>query len=269
MDQEYEERERVLSIIRGGEESLESYSSITDFKQNLGEEVFAHEKLEKGWVLYEELLGQHKIKALLKRTASQSWFLVHSLIQFWGVVKVEGSRHYLSSSHHPFCVSSLHKGLCWYRKLCRDHEYVVVDVGDVEQQLGGVGRVYRNKLPESTPDLRLYSTHEFPMRDEAARCGFRAYMALPLFDSHTYQCYGVLELIESLYSHYAREQLLYLLDPALQMAGLRSNHNPIAIRGPTNERMQQPEANIAEVLELAMATIPRLYLAQVWTPCNN
>ncbi|XP_042059460.1 uncharacterized protein LOC121803955 [Salvia splendens] len=51
MDEVYEERERVLSIIRGGEES---YSSITDFKQNLGEEVLAHEKLEKGWVLYEK-----------------------------------------------------------------------------------------------------------------------------------------------------------------------------------------------------------------------
>ncbi|XP_047979453.1 protein NLP7-like [Salvia hispanica] len=176
------------------------------------------------------------------------------------------SHHYLSSSHHPFFVSSLKKGLCWYRKLCTDHEYVV-DVTD-DEQLGSVGRVYRNKLPESTPDLRLYSTHEFLMRDEATCCGLKAYTALPLFDSHTYQYYGVLELFQSYFSSNNRDHLLSLLDRALQIAGLSSNHNYIAISCPTKE-MQQPESGIIEVLELAVAIVPRLYLAQVWIPCNK
>ncbi|XP_047978503.1 uncharacterized protein LOC125220375 [Salvia hispanica] len=261
------DHEGVLSIIRGGEESLDSYSSITDFKQNLDEEALAHEKLESGWVLYEEILDQHKIIALLKHFASQSWMHFHTLIQCWGVVKVEGSHHYLSSSHHPFFVNSLSKGSCSYRKLCSNHEYVV-DVGDDRQQLGGVGRVYQNKLPESTPDLRLYSTNEFPMRDEAARCGFKAYMALPVFDSHTYQYYGVLELFQGYSSYHVRDRLLSLLDGALQMAGLRSSHDSIAITDLTKE-MEQLESEITEVLELAVATIPRLYLAQVWIPYNK
>ncbi|KAL1543585.1 protein NLP6-like isoform X1 [Salvia divinorum] len=268
MDREYEEREGVLSILRGVDESWESYSSITDFKQDLGEEALAHEELGSGWVLYEELLYQHKIIALLKHVASQNWIFSHCLIQFWGVVKVEGSHHSLSSSHHPFYVSYLDKGLCWYRKLCRDHEYV----GDDDQQLGGVGRVYRNRLPESTPDLKLYSTHEFPMRDEAARCGFKPYIALPLFDSNTQQCYGVLEILQNYYSVEEMKRLLCILDRALQVAGLRSNHNSITtISEPTKETMlmQQPANEIREVLELAMATIPRLYLAQVWIPCNS
>lgn len=68
-------------------------------------------------------------------------------------------------------------------------------VVDHQEQLGSVGRAYRNKHPESTPDLRLYSANEYPMRDEAARCCLRGYLALPLFDLHTNECYGVIELV--------------------------------------------------------------------------
>ncbi|KAG6400383.1 hypothetical protein SASPL_137211 [Salvia splendens] len=243
------ERRGVFPILSGGDGWIGQYSSITDFKQNLGEEALIHEEYERGWVLYEKMLSQFKrIISLFRFIASPSNRMVHSnyLMQFWRVVKVEGSHHYLSCSHLPFYVGSLHKGLCRLRKLCIDQQYVAG--GDDEQQLGGVGRVYRNMLPESTPDLRLYSTHEFPMRDEAASCGVRAYMALPLFDSHTYEYYGVLEIFQR-YNHiHKMDDLLSLLDGALQ---------------------RQPGSEISEVLELAMATIPRIHLAQVWIPCNK
>ncbi|KAL1543580.1 protein NLP7-like [Salvia divinorum] len=157
MDWEYddEECEGVLSIIRGGEGWFHSYSSITDFKQDLGEESLSHENLKSGWVLSEVSLGRrkiistpnhfilaclekldhHKTLALLRHIASHSRFPFHSLIQFWGVVKVDGRYHYLSSSHNLFYVSHLNKGLCWYRKLCRDHEHVVDVRGDREMMM--------------------------------------------------------------------------------------------------------------------------------------
>ncbi|XP_047954959.1 protein NLP6-like isoform X2 [Salvia hispanica] len=260
-----DERRGVLSILSGGDDWFAWYSSITDFKPNLGEEDLIHEELAGGWVLYETPLSQLKIMSLLRFIASSRNWMVHfhCLMQFWRVVKVEGSHHHLSCSHLPFYVTSLNKGLCRLRKLCINQEYVAG--GDDEKQLGGVGWVYRNRLPESTPDLRLYSTHEFPMRDEAARCGFRAYMALPLFDSHTFQFYGVLEIFQRYNSLHKMNHLLSVLDGALQFAGLRSNHKSIAI----TKEMRQPGSEISQVLELVMATIPRIYLAQVWIPCNK
>ncbi|XP_047947243.1 protein NLP7-like [Salvia hispanica] len=84
---------------------------------------------------------------------------------------------------------------------------------------------------------------------------------------NTTVCWSSFKVI-ILIPHSERDDFLSLLDQALQIAGLRSNHNPIAISGPTKE-MQQPEGEMKEVLELAMATIPRLYLAQVWVPCNK
>ena len=207
----------VLSILRGEDGWSDLYSSITDFKQNLGEEALLHEELAGGWVLYETPLSQLKIMFLLRFIASPSIWMIHfhCLMQFWRVVEVEGSHHYLSCSHHPFYARTLTKGLCRLRKLCIDQQYVAG--GDDGQQRGGVGRVYRNMLPESTPDLRLYSANEFPMRDEAVRCGFRAYMALPLFDSHTYQYYGVLEIFQRYNSLELMNHLLSLLDGALQV----------------------------------------------------
>ncbi|XP_042016982.1 protein NLP7-like [Salvia splendens] len=256
----------VFPILRGGDGWSHRYSSITNFKQNLGEEALIHEEKERGWVLYEMDDGTHgflsRIISLFRFIASPSNRMVLSnyMMQFWRVVKEEGNHHYLSCSHLPFYVGSLHTRLCRLRNLCIDQQYVAG--GDDKQQLGVVGRVHRNRLPESTPDLRLYSTHEFPMRDEAASCGVRDYMALPLFDSHTHKYYGVLEIFQR---YNKMNDLLSLLDGALQVAGLRSNHKSIAI----TKEMTQPGSEISKVLELAMETIPRIHLAQVWIPCNK
>ncbi|KAH6798353.1 hypothetical protein C2S51_034837 [Perilla frutescens var. frutescens] len=219
MDDDYEEG--VLSILRGREGWDEEYSSIDEFKEHLNQaSPLAEEKVpHRGWVLRNEYNSNNtKIITLLKHIASHYWFAYndHHLVQFWAVVKVEGRHHYLSTSHQPFCVGQLSKGVSWYRNLSSQYEYHVdMEGAEAEkEQLGGVGRAYRNMHPESTPDLRLYSINEFPLRDHAARCGFRAYLALPLFDLHQNQCYGVLELL----SHYPpTRDAFYALDRRLKV----------------------------------------------------
>lgn len=201
MDEEYEER--VLSSLIGRRGYHEEYSTIHEFKEDLNQAVLAEEKLKHGWVFWRAKHHkskhtsqlQHKIRTLLKHIASMEWGGPHYLAQFWAVIKVEGRIHYLSTSNQPFCVPNLRKGLCWYREQCMDDVYGVDVEGAEEEKLGIIGRAYRNKQPESTPDLMLYSMDEFPLRDHAARCGFRGYWALPLFDlHHKSECYGVLEL---------------------------------------------------------------------------
>ncbi|KAG6384596.1 hypothetical protein SASPL_155582 [Salvia splendens] len=236
----------VLSILNGGDEQFDLYSSVTDFKQNLGEEALIHEELVGGWVLYEKMLSQFKrIISLFRSIASSSNGLLDlpCLMQFWRVVKVEGSHHYLSCSHLPFYVGSLHKGLCRLRKLCIDQQYVAG--GDDEQQLAwSVGRVHRRCYP-NPPGSETILTHEFPMRDEAARCGFRDYMhCLYLIPTHMIlRC--VLEIFQRYNLIHKMNDLLSMLDGALQ---------------------RHPGSEISEVLELAMDTIPRIHLAQVWIP---
>ncbi|XP_057801122.1 protein NLP6-like isoform X5 [Salvia miltiorrhiza] len=302
-------KEGVLSILKGGMGWYDSYDEISEFKQHLHQEEvgLAHEKLKYGWVLYETEQRQYsyytrqlqdKIIKLLKHMASEYLSRgYHYMMQFWGVVKEEGKHHHLSSSHLPFLVTQLSKGVCcWYRKQSRDEVYVVnveADGGDEEQLGGVVGRVYRNKRPESSPDLRLYSAHDFPMRDKAAACGFKGYVAFPVFDSNTNQCYGVLELLSNSFSMLLDTYLLSELDRGLQViilsqrilptiyptytchvkyvitfiisiqnADLRSTHN-------CSTQRREPESEIEVKLELAKKTVPQLHMAQVWVPCQQ
>lgn len=227
MDEDYY-KEHVLSIVNGGDGWNDLYSSISEFKQHLnGGAALVEEELKHGWLLRHHSSNtsqlQYKIIALFKHIASVFWS--RYFVQFWEAIRGEEGRcHYLSTSNQPFCVSTLRKGESWYRNACMDHVYHVEEGAEAEQ-LGSVGRAYNNKQPESTPDLRLYSTEEFPLRDHAARCGFRSYFTLPLFDlHHQNECYGVLEV----FSHVPTMEisLLSWLDRGLQV-NLRHNAYPL------------------------------------------
>ncbi|KAH6806914.1 hypothetical protein C2S51_028022 [Perilla frutescens var. frutescens] len=285
MDEKYEER--VSSILRGGAELSFQYPAISEFKEHLNEGFLSEVNLKHGWVLWrgkEQELDlfefhhhhsnyaaqlQYKIITLFKHVAADPRFCHHYLVQFWAVVKEEEGqhrhhrrRHYLSTSDQPFSVGNLTYALCRYRKLCTEREYDVEE-GAKEDQLGGVGRAYQNKQPESTPDLRLYSTDEFPLRDQAARCNLKGCLTLPLFDVHnTEECYGVVELISGLRSIHINFNI-----PMTKSMMSQSIINMTQL--PEKDKQQQDGGEITEALELIIKAFPRLYLAQVWVPCKQ
>lgn len=124
---------------------------------------------------------QQKIVSILKMIpATSSEYL---LVQFWGVEKSGGSS--LTTRDQPFLVGVRGKSLCSYRERCLDDE------GGGGAAAGAVGRVYRSRLPESTPHFMLYSDHEFPLRDH----GIKGYLALPVLGFNNDECYGVLEVL--------------------------------------------------------------------------
>ncbi|KAH6804218.1 hypothetical protein C2S51_032465 [Perilla frutescens var. frutescens] len=137
----------------------------------------------------------------------------------------------------------------------------------VYEKLGGIGGVYRSKCPESTHDLRLYSTNEFPLRDHAAHSGLRNYLVFPVFDYQTNECYGVLELLSD--STPINVLLLSSLDQGLQIAGLRSTHInfiPISPRFDMMTRCNRAAFTEVEKTFLLIAKIPQLHMANFWIP---
>lgn len=137
-------------------------------------------------------LSQRNIKFLLKKIVSEGNWGSNYLIQYWAVKRME-DKTFLTTLDQPFAVAHLSEGLYEYRKQCMDHQYFVNE-GANEKELGPLGRVFRNRCPETTPDLRLYSTKEFALRDYIARCGLRYYLALPIFSLIQEQCVAVLEI---------------------------------------------------------------------------
>ncbi|KAL2230061.1 UNVERIFIED_CONTAM: Protein NLP6 [Sesamum indicum] len=134
---------------------------------------------------------KEKIKCSLQRIIE--CYIDYCLVQFWAP-KTAGGRCFLTTSGQPFAVDWLCKGFCWYRKHCSSHDYLV-DGEANEAELGPPGRVFQSGLPESSPDLRLYSTKEYPLRNQALSCGIKGYMALPVFDLLGQDCVGVLEFV--------------------------------------------------------------------------
>lgn len=136
------------------------------------------------WITRRGFPSHIKLVNILERMlCSRKCFHEHLLVQFWTPSKV-GGLLYLKTSDQPFAVGgvSLDQRLCMFRKHCMHYHYLVEE-GENSEKFGPIARVFTGGYPESSPDLRYYSTKEHPLRDEAVHCGFRGYAALPLFHS--------------------------------------------------------------------------------------
>ncbi|XP_073046420.1 protein NLP6-like [Primulina eburnea] len=274
---------RIIIPIEG---CSDEYSSVLEFKEYLTAENLSSEVFRCGWVFWaperDDQGGRsirEKIRRVLNRLMSSSYSLTY-MVQFWASMEV-GGRSILTTSDQPFAVMNcLRKVESWYRKKCTDHHYIVED-GAENEQLGPPGRVFRNGRPESSPDIRNYTVKEFPLRDHAANCGERSYLALPVFDLVHDHYVGVLEIVSDDYgadilscgSDICREL------EEVEMRTTHLDHWEQLIKDPLKQKYlinddlllyhnQQP-SEIIEMLKLASNAIPQLHLAQVMAPCEQ
>ncbi|XP_073046694.1 uncharacterized protein [Primulina eburnea] len=276
---------RIITSIEG---CYDEYSSVLEFKKYLTAENLSSEVFRYGWVFWaperDDQGGEsirEKIRRVLNRLMSSSCSLTY-MVQFWASMEV-GGRSILTTSDQPFAVMNcLRKGESWYRKKCTDHHYIVED-GAENEQLGPPGRFNRNRRPESSPDIRNYTVKEFPLRDHAANCDERSYLALPVFDLLHKRYVGVLEIISS-DDNYGADILSYGSDICreLEEVEMRTTHldnweqlikDPLKQKYLMNDDIlifhhQQP-SEIIEMLKLASNAIPQLHLAQVLVPCEQ
>ncbi|KAL8544040.1 hypothetical protein ACS0TY_004545 [Phlomoides rotata] len=285
-----------------GWEEYEKRCSIFEFKEYLQTPDLSSKEKMHGWVFWYPKIEEYdfaqvvqqnsnvceedereKIKSVLEALTS---FTLRDdyIVQYWRK-KVVAGQLCLTTVGQPFAVSSiLRKGYCWYRKHCEDHLYIVKEEGArvfaffryqeaTQEEVGSVGRAFLNMKVESSPDLRLYSIQEFPLRNHAARTGLTTYLVMPVFDLLNKECYGVLEIL-SQYSGVG--QTFSLLDRGLKEAGLRSTHihsSPIDFFNESEYVLangaHQPESEIVKMMESAMEAVPQLQTVQLWTPCNQ
>lgn len=114
----------------------------------------------------------------------------HFLVQVWAPVK-DGSRYVLTTSGQPFALDPHSSGLLQYRSVSLMYLFSV----DGKNGFSGLpGRVFRQKLPEWTPNVQYYTSMEYPRRSYALDYNIRGTLALPVFGSGQ-SCVAVLELI--------------------------------------------------------------------------
>ncbi|CAN1254552.1 Protein NLP7 [Linum perenne] len=214
----------------------------------------------------------------------------HILAQVWAPVK-NGARYVLTTSEQPFVLDSHCNGLNQYRMVSLLYTFSVDE--EIDGELGLPGRVFKQKLPEWTPNVQYYSSKEYPRLGHALHYNVQGTLALPVFEASGKSCVAVVELVmTSQKVNYAPE--VDKVCKALEAVNLKSSEildhpNPqinilvvfffhvffplCSHRFSTwhqicNEGRQNALAEILEILTV-VCEAHKLPLAQTWVPCMH
>ncbi|XP_057794180.1 protein NLP5-like [Salvia miltiorrhiza] len=186
------------------------------------------------------------------------------LIQVW-VPVTRGGRRVLTTNNQPFSLDLNCPKLAHYREISVNFLFPADE--DSMEVVGLPGRVYRNKAPEWTPDVRFFSWEEYPRVAHAHQYDVRGTLAVPILQQGSCDCLGVIEVILTKQKIQYRPELESVCK-ALEAVDLRSpelsSTQKAAKACDLSYQAALPE--IIEVLRSACET-HGLPLAQTWVPC--
>ncbi|PIM97780.1 hypothetical protein CDL12_29746 [Handroanthus impetiginosus] len=185
------------------------------------------------------------------------------LIQVW-VPVTRGGKRVLTTSNQPFSLDLNCARLAQYREISVNYQFPAEE--DSKEVVGLPGRVFRNKVPEWTPDVRFFTRDEYPRVGHAQQYDVRGTLAVPILEQGTRSCLGVIEVVFTKQKIQYRPELESVCK-ALEAVDLRSSE----VSGTPNLKTydfsyQSALPEILEVLRSACAT-HGLPLAQTWVPC--
>nr|XP_043605882.1 protein NLP7-like [Erigeron canadensis] len=188
----------------------------------------------------------------------------HVLVQFWTTDHISRKcQTMLTTMNQPFGLGVADERLCQYRKYSERNPFTISKDRE-EQDPSPIARVFRRGEPEWTPDVTNYNPKDFPSLDCAIRCNLHGYLALPVFESTTGLCIGVLELLlSSRYTSFAYE--VRQIHMALKTVDLTTTQ---ALDRPTTKVQKKHWRNdLEKILSIlkVMCAIHKLPLAQTWT----
>ncbi|KAL6656435.1 hypothetical protein ACP70R_007261 [Stipagrostis hirtigluma subsp. patula] len=190
------------------------------------------------------------------------------LVQLWVPVKGDDGQLVLTTSGQPFTLDHRSDSLIRFREVSTKFKFSA-DVASTSGTSPGLpGRVFIGRLPEWSPDVRYFTSYEYPRVNHAQYLDVHGTMGLPVFEKGNYSCLGVLELIMT------RQKLnftseLNTICSALQAVNLRSTEVSSIPRikfSSASYKDALPE--ILEVLRAACLT-HKLPLAQTWVTCSQ
>ncbi|KAF2310228.1 hypothetical protein GH714_007308 [Hevea brasiliensis] len=185
------------------------------------------------------------------------------LIQIWVPVD-RGGRRVLTTHDQRFALVPNCQRLANYRHISVNYQFSAEE--DSKDMVGLPGRVFLGKVPEWTPDVRLFRSDEYPRVDHAQLYDVRGTLALPVFEQGSRTCLGVIEVVmtkQKIKYHPELESIC----KALKAVDLQSSEVPSLQHVKACDMSYQavlPE--IHEVLRSACET-HKLPLAQTWVPC--
>ncbi|KAL0739677.1 hypothetical protein Bca4012_015887 [Brassica carinata] len=172
-------------------------SGVVDFPDNFMDQLLwedCREKEEEEASLWSSLGLKEKVTCAMGHLQEVMGREKELLIQLWVPVE-RGRRRVLSTEEQPYSLNlfSENQSLALYRDISAGYKFAA-EVGS-DQLVGLPGRVFLNRMPEWTPDVRFFSSEEYFRIGYAHRYQVRASLALPLFQGPSGNCMGVLEMV--------------------------------------------------------------------------
>ncbi|KAK9690608.1 hypothetical protein RND81_09G140600 [Saponaria officinalis] len=187
------------------------------------------------------------------------------LIQIWVPVK-KGLQSFLTTAQQPHFFQPTSRRLFHYRDVSEQYEFLADE--DTKQALGLPGRVFLNRVPEWTPDVRFFRQEEYPRVKFAHQYDVRGSMALPVFENGSDDCLGVVEIIMTTEKFNYRPELESVCK-ALETVHLRSSET-------LNSSQKQAEKGSYDAVSPEILNVLRtvseshdLPLAQTWASCRQ
>lgn len=151
----------------------------------------------RGWVFQPrqevDATVKERLRRALERIASLSQTQPGELLaQVW-VPTVIGDRQVLTTCGQPFWLDRRNERLANYRTVSMKYQFSADETARTD--LGMPGRVFVGRVPEWTPDVRYFSTEEYPRVRHAQYFDIRGSVALPIFEPRSRACLGVVELV--------------------------------------------------------------------------
>src|SRR6185312_15541468 len=116
------------------------------------------------------------------------------LVQLWVPVNRGDGQLVLTTSGQPFTLDQRSDSLIRFREVSTKYQFSA-DVKSGASPPGLPGRVFIFRLPEWSPDIRYFTSYEYPRVRDAQHLDVHGTMGLPVFEKGSYNCLGVIELI--------------------------------------------------------------------------
>lgn len=184
------------------------------------------------------------------------------LIQIWMPIN-NGDKRVLRTSNQPYILDSKSTSLVNYRNISVTYEFSA-DLNSNGTQ-GIPTRVFLGKVPEWTPDVRLYKSEEYARFAYAQRFDVRGTLVLPIFDQGSRTCLGVIEVVTT------KQKIKYQQELESVCSALEAfNLSSVKVQTPRTQIYNKSYQNILpEIHELLKSACEEhaLPLALTWVLC--
>ncbi|OIT03946.1 PREDICTED: protein NLP4-like [Nicotiana attenuata] len=185
------------------------------------------------------------------------------LLQLWVPINRDG-RHVLSTTDQPFLLDLNCPRLANYRQVSVKYQFPANE--DSKEIVGLPGRVFADKVPEWSPDVRFFRSEEYPRVEHAQQYDVRGTLAVPVFEQGSRNCLGVIEVVMTTQKIKYRPELESVCE-ALKAVNLRTSEVSTTQNAKVCDLSYQ--AALPEILEVLKSACEThgLPLAQTWVPC--